>query len=76
MIHELLLSLAPASWLLFKILGGNWELVTVIECVAADGTALPLFVVWKGALHLRWTYAHLLSGDEAEFAISEQITES
>lgn len=49
---------------------GSREWVTVIECIASDGTALPPFVIWKGATHLRGMYAHLFEGDEADFAFS------
>ena len=34
---------------------GNRELVTIIECVCADGTSLPPNIIFKGTQHdLEW----------------------
>jgi hypothetical protein len=34
---------------------GNWELVTAIECVCADGSALTPYIIYKaGCWNLRW----------------------
>jgi hypothetical protein len=34
---------------------GNWELVTIIKCVCADGSTILPSVIFKGAHHdLKW----------------------
>lgn len=39
----------------YQVEDGNRELVTVMECVSADGTALPPSVIYQGIHHnLEW----------------------
>lgn len=43
---------------------GNRELLTVIECVSADGRVLPSLIIYKGANHyMGW---HKFTGQDTE----------
>jgi hypothetical protein len=47
---------------------GNCEMVTVIECVSADGRVIPPMQMYKGTMHLTGWHAGVTSQQEATFA--------
>ena len=52
---------------------GDWELVTLIECVCADGTATQPRAVFKGAILSRAVKIHAMPGKHALFALNSDI---
>jgi hypothetical protein len=51
---------------------GNREMVTVIECVSADGRVIPPMYIYKGTMHLMGWHAGVTSQREATFAWSKK----
>ena len=50
---------------------GNREIVTVIECVSADGSVLPPMYIYKGSSHLMGWHAAIGAEEKATFAWSK-----
>ena len=50
---------------------GNREMVTIIECVSADGSILPLVYIYKGSSHFMGRYAAVHAQEKATFAWSK-----
>jgi len=51
-------------------LDGNREMVTVIECIAADGRVIPPIYIYKGGKHLPGWHAGVQDKEQATFAWS------
>ena len=51
--------------------GGNREMVTVIECVSADGSVLPPMYIYKGSSHRIGWHAAVQAQEKATFAWSK-----
>jgi len=49
---------------------GNCKMVTVIECIAADGRVIPPMYIYKGGKHLLGWHAGVQDKEEAIFAWS------
>jgi hypothetical protein len=49
---------------------GTREMVTVVECIAADGRVLPPLYIYKGASHTMGWHSDVQPEDEATFAWS------
>jgi len=49
---------------------GNREMVTVIECISADGRVLPPLYIYKGSSHLVGWHTNVKIKDDATFAWS------
>jgi len=47
---------------------GNPEMVTVIECIAADGRVIPPMYIYKGGKHLLGWHADVQDKEQATFA--------
>ena len=47
---------------------GNREMVTVIECVSADGSVLPPMYIYKGSSHRMGWHAAVQAQEKATFA--------
>ena len=47
---------------------GNREMVTVLECVSADGSVLPPMYMYKGSSHIMGWHAAAHAQEEATFA--------
>ena len=47
---------------------GNREMVTVIECVSADGSVVPPMYIYKGSSHIMGWHAAAHTQEEATFA--------
>ena len=50
---------------------GNWEMVTVIECISADGSVLPPMYIYKGSSHLMGWHATVQAQEKATFSWSK-----
>ena len=50
---------------------GNQEMVTVLECVSADGSVLPPMYIYKGPSHLMGWHAAVQAQEKATFACSK-----
>ena len=55
----------------FKVQDGNRELITVIEPVAAGGTLLLSYIVYKGTAQYKGWHALVKAGDKVFFSHSE-----
>jgi len=51
---------------------GNREMLTVIECVSADGRVIPPMYIYKGTMHWMGWHAGVTSQQEATFAGSKK----
>jgi len=49
---------------------GNREMVTVIECISADGRVIPPMDIYKGSRHLLGWHAGMQDKEQATFAWS------
>jgi hypothetical protein len=51
---------------------GNWEMVTVNECISAAGTVIPLMYVYMGRKHIIGWHAGVQDKEQATFAWSSK----
>jgi hypothetical protein len=49
---------------------GNREMVTVIECISADGRVIPPMYIYKGSRHLLGWHTGVQDKEQATFAWS------
>jgi hypothetical protein len=40
-----------SSWIQFALTDGNRKFVTLLACICADGTKIPVGLIYKGELH-------------------------
>jgi len=48
----------------------NREMVTVVDCISADGRAIPPLYIYKGSSHTMGWHAAVKKDDDATFAYS------
>ena len=51
---------------------GNREMVTVIECISADGRVIPPMYIYKGSRHLLGWHAGVQDKEQATFTRSTE----